>query len=162
MTDTHTVVDGAKLLTFEGELLAHISSRRPHSPRWTEMSMYRTRGGTYVYEKIGRSRVVHMPGCSKIVQPLPRFQEARAGEDPDEGYDFCGCVPEEYDFTQLLAEEDRHATVLADDPASLVESLYERRNGTRRIPQMAASLLAEAMAKDPELGLSITTSEFID
>lgn len=161
MTETHSVRDGTKLLTFEGDLLAHISSRRPTSPRWTEMSLYRTHGGTYVYEKIGRSRMVHMPGCNKIIQPLPRFQDARAGEDPDVGFDFCSCVPEEYDFTQLLSEEDRFAVVVSEDPTSVVESMYKKKAGVRELPQMAASLLEQACANDTQLREALSTEEHI-
>jgi hypothetical protein len=161
-TQTYSVRDGTKLLTFDGLRLAHISSRRPHAPRWTEMSLYRTQGGTYVYEKIGRSKVVHMPHCTKLAQPLPRFQELHPGEDPDQGYEYCGCVPAEYDFTQLLSEEDRFSTVLAESPADIVDSLYKRRGGTRELPQMAATLLDQAVANDPNLKASLETEEYID
>lgn len=160
--NTYSVRDGTRLLTFDGVLVAHISSRRPTSPRWTEMSLYRTQGGTYVYEKIGRSRVVHMPGCPRIVQPLPRFQESRPGDDPDEGYEFCNCVPAEYDFTQLLAEEDRHSIVMSEDATAIVDAFYVKRHGRRELPQMAASLLEQAVANDSEIARNIMTEEFID
>ena len=159
---TYHVRDGTKLLTFEGVLLAHISSRRPTAPRWTEMSLYRTAGGTYVYEKIGRSRVVHLEGCNRIVQPLPRFQDARPGEDPDEGYEYCSCVPQEYDFTQLLSEEDRYSTAVSSSPTDIIDSLYKKKGTTRELPQMAASLLEQACAHDAQLRESIVTEEFID
>lgn len=161
MIETYSVRDGTKLLTFDGEILAHISSRRPTSPRWTEMSLYRTQGGTYVFEKIGRSRMVHMLGCNKIIQPLPRFQDIRAGEDPDFGFDFCGCVPEEYDFTQLLSEEDRFSVVVSEDPTAIVESMYKKKSGVRELPQMSASLLDQACANDTQLRAALSTEEHI-
>lgn len=162
--DTHTYVvrDGAKHLTFEGALLAHISSRRPSSPRWTEMSLYRTAGGTYVYEKIGRSRVVHMPGCNKLVQPLPRFQDIRPGEDPDAGYEFCSCVPDEYDFTQLLSEEDRCSVIVSEDVNGIVESLYRKKAGARELPQMVVSLLEQGCLEDEDLRNSLAVEQHID
>ena len=49
MTETYQVRDGARIVTFEGELLAEVSSERPTSPRWTELKLYKTdtEGRTY-------------------------------------------------------------------------------------------------------------------
>lgn len=160
---SYSVRDGTKLLNFEGELLAHISSRRPHAPRWTEMSLYRTAGGTFVFEKIGRSRLVHMPGCPDVQQPLPRFQDIRPGEDPDEGYTYCSkCVGDEYNFTELLSEEDRCSVVLSENLSEIVDALYKRKGSARELPQMAASLLEQAAAAHSELREALVTEEFID
>ena len=44
----------------------------------------------YVLEKVGASVVVHAPGCTDILNPLPRFQEMYPGADPADGtWWFC-------------------------------------------------------------------------
>lgn len=148
---TYQVRDGSRLLTFEGELLGSISSRRD-DPRWTEMAVYRTVGGSYVLEKVGRSVLTHMPGCPEIIGNIPRFQAAHPGDDPDDGYVYHHCVPDIYDFTQLLVEEDRYWAVIAKDPANIVDALYRRRQGTRHLPRIGIELLEQVSEADPQFG----------
>jgi hypothetical protein len=73
------VRDGNRLLTFDGKLLASVSSRDSDRDRWTEMRIYQTTGGSYILEKIGRSIRLHMPGCSDILKDLPLFQQPARG-----------------------------------------------------------------------------------
>ena len=146
------VRDGSRLISFEGRLLSTVSSERPGTPRWTEMRLFRTVGGSYVLEKVGRSIMTHMPGCSRIIGRIPRFQEAHPGDDPEDGYWYCDCVPEEYDLTQLLAEEDRYWAVIADQPERVVEALYRKKEGSRYLPRISLDLLERAADSDPSLG----------
>lgn len=148
----YQVRDGSRLLTFEGQRLGHISSRRPGIARWTEMTVYKTVGGSYVLEKVGRSILTHSPGCSAILSELPRFQDAHPGDDPDEDYEYHDCVPDVYDFPSLLAEEDRYWAIISDDPAKIVDALYRRREGTRHLPRISIELLEEISANHPEFG----------
>jgi len=148
---TYQVRDGARLLSFEGELLGTISSRRG-DPRWTEMTLYRTAKGQYILEKVGRSVMMHMPGCSEIIGDIPRFQTEHPGDDPDVGYVYHGCVPEEYDFTRLLVENNRYWATVVDDPEKIVEALYRRRKGTRHMPRIGLDLLEQVSLKDPSFG----------
>jgi hypothetical protein len=153
MTDTYQVRDGSRLITFTGQRLGFISSQRDGNPRWTEMSVYKTDGGTYVLEKVGKSLVMHWPGCPDIKGEIPRFQEAHPGDDPDDGYTFHDCVPEEYDFTKLLVEEDRYWSMVADMPERVVEALYRRREGSTHLPRIAMDLLEQVSTSDPAFGL---------
>lgn len=146
---THQVRDGSRLITFEGERLGYISSQRDGHPRWTEMSIYRTDGGSYVLEKVGRSVVTHMPGCPGIIGKIPRFQQAHPGDDPDEGYEYHDCVPDEYDFTRLLVEEDRFWATIATEPSDIVDALYRRRGGIRHLPRIGLDLLDIVSAVEP-------------
>ncbi len=152
MVKTHRVVDGSRLISFEGKKLGEISSRRTHSTRWTEMAIYKTSGGTYVLEKVGRSIVTHMPGCSGIINKIPRFQAAHPGDDPDVGYTYHDCVPDEYDFTQLLVEEDRCWATMAEQPERIVDALYRRQNGSRHLPRISIDLLEIVSSVDPQFG----------
>lgn len=150
----HVVNNGSLRISFEGELLGKISSRKPHSTRWTEMSVYHTVGGKYVLEKVGRSIVTHVPGCTEIIGDIPRFQAAHPGDDPDVGYEYHSCVGDEYDFTTLLVEEDRYWSTIADHPSSIVDALYRRKNGSRHLPRISLDLLELISSADPSFGSS--------
>ncbi len=164
MSDSYVVRDGARKLNFEGDQLGHVTTRRPSSPRWTELTLYRTVGGSYVFEKIGRSRLLHMPDCEYLKrrgrQALPRFQDYRTGEDPDH-YEYDECVPDEYDFTLLLTEEDLFSAVVADDANALIKALIEEKHGKREIPQLTGSVLSEACGNDADLNVVMSREEHI-
>jgi hypothetical protein len=52
-----SIRDGARKIEFRGSLLAESSSQRPKKPRWSELKLYRTDGGTYIVERNGRTTV---------------------------------------------------------------------------------------------------------
>lgn len=140
------VRDGLRLLTFDGHLLASISSREsPDKDRWTQMAVYKTQGGSYVLEKVGRSVRLHIPGCPDVLQDLPLFQQEHPGEDPEVGYSWCEkCSPpigEEYDFPSLLVERDRYWATLSTDPEVIIDALWRKREGYRRLPRISVDLL---------------------
>lgn len=149
---THKVRDGARLITFDGDLLARVTSRRDgDASRWTEMSLYRTEAGTYVLEKVGRSILMHVRECSDPninTAKLPRFQDTHPGSDPDFEFEYHDCVPEEYDFTTLLVEEDRFWSTIAEDPAKIVDALYRKKGGERHMPRTSLDLLEAAGEHD--------------
>lgn len=159
--ETHSVRDGSRLLTFEGKCLANISSQRDQ-PRWSELRLYKTTGGSYVLEKVGRSVVVHVPGCKNILGPLPRFEDEHPGDDPDVGYWYDDdCVGDTYDLTTLLVETDRHFVVIAEDPAQIVDALYRRKSGARHLPQLSLQLLDQAMKHDDQLAESYSVERLV-
>jgi hypothetical protein len=147
------VRDGNRLLTFNGKLLASISSRKPDKDRWTEMRVFQTTGGSYILEKVGASVRLHMPGCSEIINDLPLFQQVHPGDDPDEGYSWCAvCSPpigEEYDFPSLLVEADRYWATVSDDPEVIIDALWRKREGYRRLPRISQELLLDLCEVDP-------------
>jgi len=147
--------DRTRLLTFDGVKLASVSSRTgDDQDRWTEMSLYLTDGGQYILEKVGRSVITHVPGCPEIIGEIPRFQDAHPGDDPDIGYTFHGCVPETYDFTELLSEEDRFWAAISTDPREIVDALYRRQREARFLPRISVLLIEEAIKHDEALGAS--------
>lgn len=147
------VRDGNRLLTFDGRLLASISSWEGGKDRWTEMRVYQTVGGSYILEKVGRSIRLHMPGCPDILKNLPLFQQAHPGDDPEVGYSWCDrCAPpvgEEYDFTSLLVEEDRYWATISTEPEDIIEALWRKREGYRRLPRISEDLLSKLCVVDP-------------
>lgn len=150
---TYQVRDSSRLITFDGDLLGFASSEREGVPRWTEMSVYLTDGGSYVLEKVGRSIMCHMPECPEINDGLPRFQEQHPGEDPDYGFEFHDdCVPEVYDFTRLLIEENRYWATITKKPEEILEALERRRDGIRTLPRIGMDLLEQVTGSHPEFG----------
>ncbi len=152
---THQVRDGSRLITFDGTLLGFVTSERPEVARWTEMSVYLTEGGSYVLEKVGRSLICHMPGCNELgSRSLPRFQEQHPGDDPDNGYVFHEeCVPEEYDFTRLLIEENRYWATVTQDPHEIVAALEKRKDGGIKVlPRIGMELLEKVSENHPDFG----------
>lgn len=147
------VRDGNRLLTFDGELLASISSRDDDRDRWTEMNVYRTTGGSYILEKVGRSIRLHIAGCSEIMKDLPLFQQVHPGDDPEVGYSWCErCSPpigEEYDFPSLLVEEDRFWATISTDPDVIIDALWRKREGYKRLPRISVQLLTDLCEVDP-------------
>ena len=147
------VRDGNRLLTFDGKLLASITSRETGKDRWTEMRVFKTTGGSYILEKVGRSIRLHIPGCGDILKDLPLFQQEHPGDDPEEGYSWCGrCSPpigEEYEFTTLLVEEDRFWATISEDPDVIIDALWRKRDNYRRLPRISVELLTKLCLVDP-------------
>lgn len=164
------VIDGYRRITFRGDLLAKASTRRPNAWRWTDLALYRTTGGTYILEKIGASRVMHIADCPFVIADLPRFQEIYPGEDPeDDAYHFCDpstsdpCVPDGalYDFPSLLVEQDRHWAQISDDAPSVVRSLMRYRNGSRWLPRVSVQLLSRAADVDEKVKVAYLLADSV-
>lgn len=138
---SYEVRDGDRKLQFEGILLGRSSSRRGDAPRWTDISLYKTLGGSYVLEKIGRSIVTHMPECSPKTAGLPRFQSLYPLRDPDD-FEYCDCVPEEYEFHRLVVEADRCWATISEEPADIIEAMrIRKRTGAAHMPRSSLELL---------------------
>ena len=164
-TTTHRVRDGrTRVIEFEGDLLAEVSSRRARGPRWTELRLFRTDAGSYVLEKVGVSVVVHAPQCPEILNPLPRFQEEHPGADPIDGNwwfcERCAEVARHGDITKLLVETNRYWVTIAQEPEQIVEALYRRKNGARSMQRMSLDLLDAAGAVDPAIA-GAYSAEFV-
>jgi hypothetical protein len=48
--------DGEPVLSFDGTVLAAVSSSSSYKDRWTELALYESDGGKYVVQTIARSR----------------------------------------------------------------------------------------------------------
>jgi len=51
-------IENAPDILFTGELLAFVSSDENNSGRWTELALYKTKGGKYICHQIGRTRYI--------------------------------------------------------------------------------------------------------
>jgi hypothetical protein len=146
------VQDGFRRITFDGDLLGRASSKRPGVWRWTALGLYRTEGGTYILEKVGASRVMHVRDCPLVVEDLPRFQEVYPGRDPEEDeFSYDDCVPDIYDFPSLLIEKDRYWAQISDNPVSVIKSLMRYRDHSRWLPRLSMQLLERSAEIDPAI-----------
>lgn len=144
-----TVQDEYRTMRFDGALIAHASSRRYNVWRWTDLNLYRTTEGVYVLEKIGASRVLHVPSCAGR-ETLPRFQEVYPGRDPDEDeFEYDDCVPDVFDFPSLRVEADRPWFQISEEPSMVVNALMRHRGASRWLPRASTQLLTQAADVDP-------------
>jgi hypothetical protein len=163
----HEVRDGkdgaTRVIKFNGQKIAEVSSRRAGNPRWTELHLYRTDGGKYVLEKVGASVVLHSPSCPEMFGNLPRFQDTYPGADPGNGkWWFCDRCGEQAvrDITSLLVEQTRYWATVTEDPAQVVDALYRRKDGAKSMPRVSLDLLEEAGRNDPAI-LEASTTEYV-
>lgn len=160
MTESIEVRDGARRITFDGQLIGSASSRRHDSPRWSEYRLYKTDASTYVLEKVGRSIVVHMPACPDIISQLNRFQSVHPGEDPSNGWWFCEtCTASGFNITALLVENDRNWVTITDDPREVIDALYRRKGGARSLQKISLALLEQASRADEKIANAFYTVE---
>jgi len=146
------VQDGSRRISFEGEMIASVSSRSTAKPRWSEYRLYRTVNGQYLLEKVGVSVMIHRPGCPEIIERLNRFQDRYPGRDPEEGFWYCEtCCRGPVDITSLLVETDRHWVSITTDPTQIVDALYRRKDGARHLPRLSLDLLEQASRVDEKI-----------
>lgn len=158
MSTTWSVRDSARrTLEFEGEKLAEVSSERAHSPRWTEMKLYRTDSGKYVLSKVGRSRVLHDPSCTAINDKLNLFVDEFPEGDPErDKFDLHTCIGETYYIDEIVVEETRYWAFVSESAHDIVKTLHKNEGGVRSLPRMSANLLEEAVPKDAEIAEAFT------
>jgi hypothetical protein len=105
-----------------------------------------------VLSKIGRSKVLHVPGCPNVYQKLELFvDEFPTGEPETDGFTYDDCVPTEYILDELLIEQTRFWAYVAEKPEDIIDSLHNDRDGARYLPRMAVNLLSEAAKVDPDI-----------
>jgi hypothetical protein len=157
-TQRYTVKDGNRIISFDGVLLSEVSSRWGDKVRWSEFALYKAVGDHYVLSKIGRSVLCHMEGCPDTKPGLPRFQTEHIGLDPDDdGFEYCDCVPDEYDYTQLLVERSWNYACLSTDMGDIIHQLFRKKDGSRLVTKIGLSLLEKAAEKDGNVGLALKT-----
>lgn len=55
--EDYTVYDGEQPVRFTGTLLSSVTTDDGRKSRWTETSIYKTRAGSYIIHKAGRTRI---------------------------------------------------------------------------------------------------------
>lgn len=153
MSTTWHVRDSARrTLEFEGEKLAQVSSERRHSPRWTEMTLFRTDTGKYVISKVGHTRVLHDPACTSIRGKLNLYVDEYPEGDPEEdNFDLHTCIGDTYYIDEIVVEETRYWAFVSESAKDIVSTLHKTEDGVRSLPRMSANLLEEAAPKDVDI-----------
>lgn len=143
----YEVKNGARILRFEGEVLATSSSKRPGSPRWIEFSLFKTDKGSYVLSRVGVSHVYH----SSVCQLVSRYglHEASVDDLPPIAVPCEECDPD-YSDPIIYPETYRHWTLVTDDPETVLEALYkpDSRSNTKYLTRVAERLLEDASRVD--------------
>lgn len=147
------VNDGDRVLQFNGALLAHASSRKPHAERWVEFDLYRTAGGAYVVSRVGYSRLFHAKGCS-VVRP-GRHSPAPVAALAEDATPCSLCAPDiSVDRANEIVypELPLHWAQACTTPEAAVEALamYDA-DGNRYFTRVARELIAKAADEDWQL-----------
>lgn len=141
-----SVRDGARVLRFDGDLIASLSSKRPGAPRWSQISLYRLRSSGYVVEKVGYSAVTHDPGCLKVRSDMPAWADAHPEEREIGRVPCLECQPDMSEMdAQLRLERTRHRAFVVPDAIGLVDLLTGDRDV---VPALITRVLDAAAACD--------------
>jgi hypothetical protein len=154
---------------FQGYLLASVSSERDGVQRWTEIEIFRTKGGRYIVNKVGVSVVVHLIDCPEVsTKKRHGIADLLPEETPPRDREPCPvCNPDVWglldtDPASLTFEQDRHRTDTYLDPQEMIEDLYIIKSGKRVLTTIVLSALDEASKSDPVVAATYNRTIYID
>lgn len=161
----YRVRDQFNTLAFEGRLIGEATTETPESPRWTEIRIYKTRGGNYVVERVGVSLVYHAPdapcasGVSKTASQVLGDEDLRDLEPCER------CTPPSVETSPPTArfkvETDRHSASSTGVRGVVPALTLRRENGSEYISNVAQAALTEALHNDPDLAAALAESTVI-
>ena len=147
MTDgrqLYVVHDGEREINFDGDLLGSASSFSVGKPRWFEVRIFRSQGGKWIVNGVGRSLVVHRAACrqlrSRAVDPCPANDTAVP----------CDlCFPDLDGGELVVPEIDREWTQVSDAAEAVIERLRLRdQDGVFYLPKTSLVALTQAADAD--------------
>lgn len=156
----YTVTHRDRAIRFNGVQLAFESSDEPPEKlRWFEITIYKTVGGNYIAERVGRSRVYHrVDGCT-----VANGGDTVLASDLDQDELPCPrCNPlPKADLVEdavIVAEVDRPTVETWPTAEKFIHSLYVREKTDSpsglpqyRLPKVVDRALAEASKYDDAL-----------
>jgi hypothetical protein len=144
------VRDGSRIIQFDGELLAHSSSKRPGSYRWVQFDLYKTASGLYVLAREGVSKIYHTPGC--VVIKRNSLSDSPRSELAVDAYPCELCRPDESDFPMVFVEKSRFWAQVCETPVAVLDALYKYDDaGSRYLTLVAQRLLDTASEVDTRI-----------
>uniref|UniRef100_A0AAU6R5K6 Uncharacterized protein n=1 Tax=Micrococcus phage Kurnik TaxID=3092208 RepID=A0AAU6R5K6_9CAUD len=151
MSSQYSVTDtrSKRETRFEGDVLAHVSTNRPGRARWSELTIFKTVGGSYILVKAGKSILYH---ATRACDPRTgRYFVETRGDDRKSGIPCLKCGPGPYD--EVVFEENDLVTVVVNRHArGLVESAHILDDDQELfLPRIAKSCLEMASDKDPDI-----------
>lgn len=165
VTRRYKVNDQYQVLEFEGVKIGEASTEVEDQPRWTEITIYRTVGGSYIVHRVGVSLVYHRSGpqsCSSGVGKSVRELLA----DNDRDYEPCDkCQPGDLDDldrgSRVRVETDRHSAEAVGIDKLVGALTLRRQNGSEYVSNVAQNALTEAIHNDPELAEALAAKTYI-
>lgn len=151
------VRDGPRRLKFVGKAIAHVSSARERSPRWSEITIYTLPSGSYVCSKIGASTVAHRPTCAKVSREMIPWIELADSEESKVARTPCGaCQPVVAPLDpHTLVEVTRYFGRAAASPGELLQLLVRYVSPDQPIPRLVQRVIEEAAAVDQSFASAV-------
>lgn len=152
---TFHVRNQLEVIEFDGNMISGATTERANDPRWTEINIYKTTGGSYVIHRIGRSVVYHVRGSecnygiATNVTKLPEDAEPCATCQPG--------FPDELDAEDIVDFEiDIHSAEVCtavELPHRLTHRKINRDTGKeeRFMSSVSRRALQGALDADPDL-----------
>ncbi len=134
--------NAGRLLESTGALIGTSTSQRYGDLRWTEMALYRTAGGNYVTQIVGRSVIAHRSGCPSLER---RDLEAQSERPGMRSCDECGHPPA---GPVVYPELDRSSARVSETAAQAIASLYGHGDRGPFLTNVARRVIESACAKD--------------
>lgn len=148
--------DGTRTLQFEGVELGSASSERRGAPRWVEFTLYRTRAGSYVLSRVGRTLLYHDPDCLVVARNGLATIPAMALTP---GHIPCrDCRPSLADLAEVCPESPRYRALVSETPEGVLDALYRFDDaGVRYLTTVAQRLMEQVTEADPLLHAAYQT-----
>jgi hypothetical protein len=147
-----SLLDRERPVKFTGVELAFASSDQDgKKPRWYEITIYKTVGGNYVAQRVGKSRVYHAVNSSCRV---PTHDLIKAHELEDDEIPCPVCHPPEkihlIGGEPLRAEIDRPTVEVWPEAGKLIRNLYvkDKELDAYRLPKVVRRALSKASSID--------------
>ena len=165
--------DGPRTITFVGWLLGEADSRPTgeQPSRWTELVLFKTIGGQYLLEKVGRSDVFHNESCEpkkgrrweNLFEALP--ENIDDDTEPEDFFVACErCMPEFMD-RPVWVEKDIHTTSMFSSAYEVLQALYRpdtRNTANQYLSRVARALLDQAVERDEAIRQVLTNPVQVD
>ena len=156
MSTQYTVWNQLKPIEFKGTLLGSSSTRKRDSYRWTEIHIYRTDGGAYIIERLGKSVIYHAAAGKCDVSKGLRITGSQI-LDSSEPCDRCDpAIPEDDDFNPedpFVHEQTMSSAQVVKEAGGVHDALvmYDSKRKISRMSHVATDALQKAAGQDPDL-----------
>lgn len=148
--------EAGQSVEFRGKLIASITTETLTKSRWTELYIYRTLAGTYVYWRVGRTVVFHKAGADGCERGsiVERDTHQLSNFDP-----CTRCNPTREDASVRI-ENDINTLSTHSSPAELIRAMATFSpisRGSSHMSGPALDLLNDAASKDPGIKAAMDT-----
>lgn len=172
------VKDGPRTITFIGWILGEADSRPvdEQPSRWTELALFKTIGGQYLLEKVGRSDVFHNETCEpgkpkkgkrrdNLLDAMPESEDADEYAVPEDFFVPCDKCNPDFADQPVWVERDIFSTSMFSTAQEVLDALYRpdtRNTSHKYLSRVARSLLDQAVEKDDAIRSVLTSPVEVD